>query len=156
MYLLPIHLLKGTGSFNGPQSGFGMLESALPAHVIEPNIGRNTKRLYIGGLPEDVEEEELVEFFNQEYDKKGLDKAPGNPALAALVNNEKHSALLEVIFMLNQFRSKDETTTALELDGIELKNHPLKVRRPKDYVAGEEDPHYIPGIELFRKVSYLQ
>jgi splicing factor U2AF subunit len=137
MYLLPCHLLKGTGSFAGV-SGFGLLESSMPFHIME-NLGRNTKRLYIGSLPSDLEDQEVIDFFNQEYENKGLDKSPGNPVLAAMVTNEKHSALIE-------FRSKDETTTALELDGIEFKGSVLKIRRPKDYVAGEEDPHYVPGI----------
>jgi splicing factor U2AF subunit len=34
---------------------------------------------------------------------------------------------------------------ALQLDGCEYKGEILKIRRPKDYKPGAQDPHYVPG-----------
>jgi splicing factor U2AF 65 kDa subunit len=35
---------------------------------------------------------------------------------------------------------------ALKLDGVEYKGTMLKIRRPKDYKPGAQDPHYVPGV----------
>jgi hypothetical protein len=56
--------------------------------------------LYVGGLPEEVEEDVLVNFINEEYEKKGLDKAPGKPCLAASMNKDKKSGFVEVRYWL--------------------------------------------------------
>jgi splicing factor U2AF 65 kDa subunit len=100
MFLLPCHLLKGTGSFSEPlpQLGLPMYQSTIDYTVqSEALAGRNTKRLYVGGLPEELEPSALVDFVNDEYEKAGLDKAPGKTALAAVLNKDKKSGLVEVL-----------------------------------------------------------
>jgi splicing factor U2AF subunit len=102
MFLLPCHLLKGTGSFSEPlpQLGLPLYQNTIDYQVQSEAIaGRNTKRLYVGGLPEEVEQNQLVDFINEQYEKAGLDKAPGKPALAAVLNKDKKSGLVEVFFV---------------------------------------------------------
>ena len=69
----------------------------------------------------------MVQFFNQEMLKHNLNTAPGFSVMSAQVNTEKNFAFLE-------FRTPEETTHCMQLDGIILNGQSLKLRRPKDYV----------------------
>uniref|UniRef100_A0A1I8IIN5 Splicing factor U2AF subunit n=1 Tax=Macrostomum lignano TaxID=282301 RepID=A0A1I8IIN5_9PLAT len=75
--------------------------------------------------------------IHQRYDfqvrNQGLAQAEGNPIIALQINLDKNFAFLE-------FRSVDETTQALALDGINFMGQSLKIRRPRDYVP-------LPGLQ---------
>ncbi|ELK26905.1 Splicing factor U2AF 65 kDa subunit [Myotis davidii] len=61
----------------------------------------------------------------------------------AMVNRDKNFAFLE-------FRSVDETTQAMALDGIIFQGQSLKIRRPHDYQPlpdmSENPSVYLPGV----------
>lgn len=85
----------------------------------------------------------MINFFNEKMKEANLMSAPGNPVLAVQINMDKNFAFIE-------FRSVEETTNAMALDGINLQGQALKIRRPKDYtpIPGVSDnlPKHIPGV----------
>ncbi|TCD61778.1 hypothetical protein EIP91_007956 [Steccherinum ochraceum] len=107
-----------------------------------PNLSRQSRRLYIGSITPDVNEQNLADFFNAKMKEMDIGTgAPGNPVLAVQCNYEKNYAFVE-------FRSAEDATAAIAFDGIIFINGPLKIRRPKDY-GGPENmapmPH-VPGV----------
>lgn len=108
-----------------------------------PNLSRQSRRLYIGSITPDVNETNLADFFNQKMIEMNIGTgAPGNPVLAVQCNYEKNYAFVE-------FRSAEDATAAMAFDGIIFINGPLKIRRPKDY-GGENVPGspgvHVPGV----------
>lgn len=95
-------------------------------------VSRQARRLYIGNIPFGITEEQTMDFFNRQMKGQGLAQAEGNPVIAVQINLDKNFAFLE-------FRSVDECTQAMALDGIMFQNQSLKIRRPRDYVP-------LPGI----------
>lgn len=67
-----------------------------------------------------------MDFFNQKMHLSGLAQASGSTVLAVQINYEKNFAFLE-------FRSSDETTQAMALDGVNFNGNNLRIRRPHDY-----------------------
>ena len=132
-FLLPTHLLRGTGQFGPPPPipglGFGpanlLLESGLGAPMMPVNT-RQMKRLYVGNLPQGITESALIEFIAAEYEKNDLPKDPGNVCVSANINEEKRFAYVE-------FRNPEEATEGLALDGIVYNGTKLTILRPKDY-----------------------
>uniref|UniRef100_D8Q0G7 Splicing factor U2AF subunit n=1 Tax=Schizophyllum commune (strain H4-8 / FGSC 9210) TaxID=578458 RepID=D8Q0G7_SCHCM len=107
-----------------------------------PNLSRQSRRLYIGSITPEINEHNLAEFFNSKMTEMNIGTGgPGNPVLAVQCNYEKNYAFVE-------FRSADDATAAMAFDGIIFLNGPLKIRRPKDYdisVASAPMIH-VPGI----------
>uniref|UniRef100_A0A6B2LAE5 RRM domain-containing protein n=1 Tax=Arcella intermedia TaxID=1963864 RepID=A0A6B2LAE5_9EUKA len=93
---------------------------------MNPQQQRQQKRLYVGNLPATVSEIELMEFFNTAMANASVSTQPGSPVLSATINREKAYAFIE-------FRSSEEASAGMSLDGITLQGHALRVRRPKDY-----------------------
>jgi splicing factor U2AF 65 kDa subunit len=63
-----------------------------------PNLSRQSRRLYIGSINHDVTEQNLSEFFNTKMPEMGIGTGgPGNPVLAVQCNYEKNYAFVEVI-----------------------------------------------------------
>lgn len=92
-----------------------------------PNLSRQSRRLYIGSITSDVNEQNLADFFNSKMIEMSMGTGgPGNPVLAVQCNYEKNYAFVE-------FRSAEDATAAMGFDGIIFINGPLKIRRPKDY-----------------------
>lgn len=108
-----------------------------------PNLSRQSRRLYIGSITPDVNENNLAEFFNSKMNEMnvGAGSATPNPVLAVQCNYEKNYAFIE-------FRSAEDATAAMAFDGIIFLNGPLKIRRPKDY-GGElvsAPAVHVPGV----------
>ena len=62
-----------------------------------PNLSRQSRRLYIGSITPDVNEQNLAEFFNNKMKEMGLGTGGGgNPVLAVQCNYEKSYAFIEV------------------------------------------------------------
>lgn len=62
-----------------------------------PNLSRQSRRLYIGSITSDVNEQNLGEFFNSKMIEMGIGTGgPGNPVLAVQCNYEKNYAFVEV------------------------------------------------------------
>ncbi|CAL8085646.1 unnamed protein product [Calicophoron daubneyi] len=106
-------------------------------------VCRQARRLYVGNIPFTATEENMMEFFNKQMRAQGLIQAEGNPIIAVQINMEKNFAFLE-------FRSVDETTQGLALDGILFHNQALKLRRPRDYAplpgVSETPSVVVPGV----------
>lgn len=84
----------------------------------------------------------MIEFFHTNMAACNFVTQPGDPVLACQINPEKNFAFLE-------FRSVEETTSAMALDGIQCKGQALKIRRPHDYqpIPGSEPtPAAIGGV----------
>lgn len=117
--------------------------AAAAAPVVGSTVTRQARRLYVGNIPFGVSEEEMMDFFNHQMHLSGLAQTDGNPILACQINLDKNFAFLE-------FRSIDETTTAMAFDGINFKGQSLKLRRPHDYqpMPGQaENPNFnVPGV----------
>jgi len=64
---------------------------------VNPNLSRQSRRLYIGSITPDINEQNLAEFFNNKMlEMKIGTGAPGNPVLAVQCNYEKNYAFVEV------------------------------------------------------------
>ncbi|KAK2749251.1 hypothetical protein FQN57_006867 [Myotisia sp. PD_48] len=121
---------------------------------LRPSNSRQAKRLFAYNVPPSVTEDSLVQFFNLQLN--GLNVVSGvDPCLSAQMSKDGHFALLE-------FKSSNDATVALSLDGITMEEHEamksngnaegvtegLSIRRPKDYIvpprADEAQPQ--PGV----------
>lgn len=62
-----------------------------------PNLSRQSRRLYIGSITPDVNEQNLADFFNSKMIEMSIGTGgPGNPVLAVQCNYEKNYAFVEV------------------------------------------------------------
>ena len=74
-----------------PVSTFGM------GTGVNPNLSRQSRRLYIGSITPDINEQNLTDFFNSKMKEMNLGTGnPGNPVLAVQCNYEKNYAFVEV------------------------------------------------------------
>jgi len=95
---------------------------------------RKARRLYVGNLPVDemqITEDMLVRFFNAAAHQAGIANTtlPGDAVVSAWLSQENKFAFVE-------FRSMEEASSGLSLNGITMGPNSLKVSRPSDY----EDP----------------
>ncbi|KAJ7672643.1 hypothetical protein B0H17DRAFT_1208678 [Mycena rosella] len=151
---------KQTGLFNLPGAnrtqippilGIAGLPPPMPVQSFgmgiggNPNLSRQSRRLYIGSITPEVTEQNLADFFNVKMEEMNIGTGgPGNPVLAVQCNYEKNYAFVE-------FRSAEDATSAMAFDGIIFINGPLKIRRPKDY--GGIEPSASPGVHVPGVVS---
>jgi len=123
-----------------PLSGGVIPATSLPQGA---QATMQARRLYIGNLPFGITDDLMIDFFNAKMRESNLVKQAGNPVLACQINLEKNFAFLE-------FRSVEETTSAMAFDGIVLQGQALKIRRPRDYqpIPGiqEQQASHIPGV----------
>ncbi|KAG6845502.1 hypothetical protein H0H87_008399 [Tephrocybe sp. NHM501043] len=147
---------KQTGLFNLPGAnrtqvppilGIAGLPPPMPVQSFgmgiggNPNLSRQSRRLYIGSITPDVNEQNLADFFNSKMIEMSIGTGgPGNPVLAVQCNYEKNYAFVE-------FRSAEDATAAMAFDGIIFINGPLKIRRPKDY-GGIDMTSSSPGVHV--------
>lgn len=103
-----------TGLFNLPGAnrtqvppilGIAGLPPPIPVQTFgmgigsNPNLSRQSRRLYIGSITSDVNEQNLADFFNSKMIEMGIGTGgPGNPVLAVQCNYEKNYAFVEVSF----------------------------------------------------------
>ncbi|KAM6496933.1 hypothetical protein JOM56_007406 [Amanita muscaria] len=148
---------KQTGLFNLPGAnrtqippilGIAGLPPPVPVQTFgmgigsNPNLSRQSRRLYIGSITPEVNEQNLADFFNKKMVEMDIGTGgPGNPVLAVQCNYEKNYAFVE-------FRSAEDATAAMAFDGIIFINGPLKIRRPKDYGGIEitTPSVHVPGV----------
>ncbi|KAF8523006.1 hypothetical protein JB92DRAFT_3087536 [Gautieria morchelliformis] len=149
---------KQTGLFNLPGAnrtqvppilGMAGLPTPLPVSTFgmgvggNPNLARQSRRLYIGSITPEINEQNLADFFNNKMKEMNIGTgAPGDPVLAVQVNYEKNYAFVE-------FRSAEDATAAIAFDGIMFLSVPLKIRRPKDYAGTDLSAPasmHVPGV----------
>jgi len=97
---------------------------------------RKARRLYLGNLPNGMglTSTQVVEFFNMASQASGISIMPGDPVCDSWISPEGKYGFVE-------FRSIDECTAALALNGISLQGRQLVIKRPNDY---EPAPDHIP------------
>src|SRR6266478_7393107 len=72
-----------------PTFGMGM--------AVNPNLSRQSRRLYIGSITPEINEQNLADFFNEKMTEMNIGTGgPGNPVLAVQCNYEKSYAFVEV------------------------------------------------------------
>ena len=101
--------------------------TSAPPAFSNPALQRQARRLYVGNLPLPVAEHELRQLFNTSFPAAFPSVPPGDCVLSVYLNVEKKFGFVE-------FRTPDEATMALQLDGIQLRGVSLRVKRPSDYV----------------------
>ena len=105
-----------------PPPGMGFGVQALTAQAT-----RHARRIYIGGCPPTTNEVELSSFFNDALIAVGgTNGSEGPPVQNVYINLEKKFAFVE-------FRSVEECSNALALDGVMISGEPIRIRRPNDY-----------------------
>ncbi|KAH3767046.1 splicing factor U2AF 50 kDa subunit [Pelomyxa schiedti] len=105
----------------------------LPNQNLAMNLNR-AKKLYIGNIPASITENELVDFVNNAMEAQKLIPPGGpRPALSCQINYEKCYAFME-------FKTPEEATSAMTLDGVTVGGQPLRFRRPKDFTPVAEPP----------------
>lgn len=113
--------------------GSSLTRNLSGSKAAPPALTRQARRLYVGNIPFGCSDEDMTEFFQTNMTACNFVTQPGNPVLACQINSDKNFAFLE-------FRSVEETSSAMALDGILCKGQALKIRRPHDYQP-------IPGSE---------
>jgi len=113
-----------------------------------PSMMRQQRRLYVGNLPPTISEIELMEFFNHTMINSGAITSKGSPVVSAHINGEKAYAFVE-------FRSGEEASIGMGLDGVSLQGNQLRVRRTKDYQGGDGHGHdsYSAASDTNSKIS---
>ena len=108
---------------------------------------RQARRLYVGNITLQANEQNVADFFNQQMREKGwaIDDDPAGvqapeSVVSVQVNHEKSYAFVE-------YRSAAEASSAMGFDGIVFQGQVLKIRRPKDYIGNEHSATtHIPGV----------
>ena len=78
-----------------------------------------------------MNEQALKEFLYQELKRAGGVLDPGNPIIGSSKNTEKK-------FVFFEFRSVEETSAAIQLDGIRFHDVNLRIRRPPEFDKNPE------------------
>lgn len=116
--------LPPVGSGYAPPPGMGYGGRGLNATA---QATRHARRIYVGGIPLTTNEADVNAFFNNALlAVGGTNGAEGQPVVNVYINVEKKFAFVE-------FRSVEEASNALALDGIVLDGVPVRIRRPNDY-----------------------
>ncbi|KTW29264.1 hypothetical protein T552_01219 [Pneumocystis carinii B80] len=110
--------------------------------ALQPLQSRQSRRIYVGNIPQPIDEEHLVNFFNDTMSSLNVTTSGDNPVISVQVNHEKAYAFLE-------FRQPEDATVAIGFDGISYMDSSLKIRRPMDYIIPQmpsDDGSYVPGV----------
>ncbi|GJN25840.1 hypothetical protein PR202_gb13724 [Eleusine coracana subsp. coracana] len=106
--------------------GSSFIPNMLP-NIAVGQATRHARRVYVGGLPPNANEQTVAVYFNQVMAAIGGNTSgPGDAVLNVYINHEKKFAFVEM-------RSVEEASNAMALDGIMFERTPVKVRRPTDY-----------------------
>eukprot|EP00192_Tetraselmis_astigmatica_P004420 CAMPEP_0117657448 /NCGR_PEP_ID=MMETSP0804-20121206/5336_1 /TAXON_ID=1074897 /ORGANISM="Tetraselmis astigmatica, Strain CCMP880" /LENGTH=493 /DNA_ID=CAMNT_0005463903 /DNA_START=90 /DNA_END=1573 /DNA_ORIENTATION=- len=88
---------------------------------------RHARRVYVGGLPPTANEQSIATFFSHALAAVGgTTMGAGECVVNVYINAEKKFAFVE-------FRTVEETSNAMALDGILFEGVTVRVRRPNDY-----------------------
>ncbi|CAL5222289.1 g4628 [Coccomyxa viridis] len=100
---------------------------SLAAQPPSQQATRHARRVYVGGLPPTGNEQNIATFFSNALAAVGGTTAgPGPSVVNVYINYEKKFAFVE-------FRTVEETSNAMALDGIMFEGVSVRVRRPNDY-----------------------
>ncbi|GBG62104.1 hypothetical protein CBR_g28575 [Chara braunii] len=100
---------------------------AMPPQAMTQQATRHARRVYVGGLPPLANEQSVATFFSTAMAAVGGNTAgPGDAVVNVYINQEKKFAFVE-------FRTVEEASNAMALDGINYEGVSVRVRRPSDY-----------------------
>lgn len=113
-----------------------------------PQQTRHARRLYVGNLPLNIAEHQIMNAFREAI-QLTLQPGPGvdlneDPILSVYINQERRFCFLE-------FKTVEMCSACMALDGLEVVpgQAPVKVKRPNDYQPGQAPP------ELFQPILDL-
>lgn len=129
--IIPPHLAAlMSGGVGGLPLGIGGGSSGIsqtPA-VSTANLPgtRQARRLYVGGIPIPMTENELKAFFSDAMRQAFPDLPQGESVVSVYLNLDKKFAFVELV-------SPEQATTGMGLDGIVMRGQTLRIKRPSDY-----------------------
>ncbi|OLY83891.1 Splicing factor U2AF 50 kDa subunit [Smittium mucronatum] len=94
---------------------------------------RQMRRLYVGNIPYGCVEDSIAAFFNKTMIDQGFAPESEYPVVAVQINHAKNYAFVE-------FRTNEQATLGMSLDGVQFQAQNLKIRRPKDYIPPTGQP----------------
>ncbi|KAJ2833246.1 hypothetical protein J3B01_004496 [Coemansia erecta] len=106
---------------------------------------RQARRLYVGNIPYEIDEDTIASFFNDLMVRLNIAPPDELPVQNIQINQDKNYAFVE-------FRDADQATMGMGLDGVMFQGQKVKIRRPKDYIPppGQSEPKppvlNIPGL----------
>lgn len=103
-------------------------EVAVRYAAFNPDVARPARRIYVGGLPTSVTDAHLRQFFNDLMIRSGGAAAPGFPLTSCKLYPDKNYAFVE-------FRTVEEASNCMALDGVQFMDSHLRIRRPNNYTA---------------------
>eukprot|EP00298_Acanthocystis_sp_HF-20_P005703 c15783_g1_i1.p1 GENE.c15783_g1_i1~~c15783_g1_i1.p1 ORF type:complete len:628 (-),score=263.34 c15783_g1_i1:541-2328(-) len=108
----------------------------------ETQAQKQARKLYVGGILPTMIEQDIVTFFNETIVKLHPEKYEEGPVIAASINHDKSYAFID-------FKTPEDATSAMSLDGVIFQNQTLKIRRPKDYqpIGGSDETQTISAPE---------
>lgn len=98
----------------------------LPMTMGNDPMTKKSRELYIGNLPDGVPEAQLMSFLNAALLQAGMNLQPGMPITSVRCNGR---------FAFAEFRNAEETTHAMNLNGIVIVGQALNVGRPSAYTG---------------------
>ncbi|KAF6266766.1 hypothetical protein COO60DRAFT_1291678 [Scenedesmus sp. NREL 46B-D3] len=117
--------MAALGNLGLPMGGGGGGGAGGTAHSQQAT--RHARRVYVGGLPPTAGEQSVSTFFSHALAAVGGNTAgPGQSVVNVYINKDKNFAFVE-------FRTVEETSNAMALDGIMFEGVGVRVRRPNDY-----------------------
>jgi splicing factor U2AF subunit len=120
-------LMNPSLSLGGLPAGFpGVTGGSIGAAQSNLPGTRQARRLYVGGIPIPIAEVELKQFFDVAMRSAFPDLPAGESVVSVYLNLDKKFAFVE-------FRTPEEATTGLGLDGIVMRGMTLRIKRPSDY-----------------------
>lgn len=86
----------------------------------------HARKVYVGGIPREVPGENVIKYLIDTLTRSGGVMEPGSPLLKTFINAEKRFFFLE-------FRSVEEASAMIQLDGIRYSGHNLRIRWTEDF-----------------------
>lgn len=113
--------------------------------ALKPSTARQSKRLFLYNMPSSATEQSIVDWFNLHLNGLNVIRS-SEPCISVHIAKDRSFALAE-------FKTPDDTTVALTLDGEVMEEHiteangsagegikGLEVKRPKDYIVPSPEP----------------
>lgn len=138
--------------------------------LFNPDAARPAKRVYVGNLPSNVSEADLRQAVNELMVQTGGTAAPGYPITSCklyqgngellFANHSGHHQVQDKGYAFVEFRSVEEASNAMALDGVKFRDAYLKIRRPNNYdvtlalMLGPTDPN--PAMEVGARMGGLE
>lgn len=119
---------RNPGTIMTPQTNNTSTGLTPPGPVSQKT--RHARRSYIGNLPDGCTDNEIRDFLTGALTAIGGVTMPGEPVLSIYINRDKKFAFVE-------FRSVEECSNCMALEGTLWRGSQLRVRRPNDYNPAE-------------------